>query len=147
MLCTKKGDLYRIASIVDPRFDDDIAVNPLNDDDGNLKVVDDKLSMGVYIVNSKSQRGVGNQADTKLETDDKELKIILFLCKSEGDRNQLSSAGFVIIGRFLCWSYPSEKVVHTLDMTGLNATGVEEATKTVSRAMTSLMSGLGLDLS
>jgi len=41
VLCTMHGDLYRIASIIDQGFDDDVAVNPLSDDDGNIKVLTD----------------------------------------------------------------------------------------------------------
>lgn len=142
MLCTKQGDLYRIASIVDQGFDDDIAVNPLSDDDGNLKVEADILNMGIFVVKSKAQRAVDGGADSKLVTDDKELKIVLFLCKNERDRSQLNAAGFVICGKYLCWSYPEEKVVHTLNMEGMNKTGVEDARKTVSKAIAGSISNL-----
>ena len=142
MLCTKQGDLYRIASIVDQGFDDDIAVNPLSDDDGNLKVEADILNMGIFVVKSKAQRAVDGGSDTKLVVDDKELKIVLFLCKNERDRSQLNAAGFVICGKYLCWSYPEEKVVHTLNMEGMNKTGVEDARKTVSKAIAGSINNL-----
>ena len=87
--------------------------------------------MGIFVVKCKPQRTVDQRSDTKLVKDDKELKIILFLCKTERDRSQLNAAGFEICGKYLCWSYPEEKVVHTLNMGGMNKTGVEEATKTV----------------
>lgn len=135
MLCTKEGDLYRIASIVDQGFDDENAVNPMADDDGNLMVESDKLNMGIFIVKSKAQRAFEISDCSKLVKDNKELKIVLFLCKTERDRSQLNAAGFAICGKYLCWSYPEEKVVHTLNMEGMNKTGVEEATKAVGNAI------------
>jgi len=39
----------------------------------------------------------------------------------------LNTAGFVISGKYLCWSFPEEKVVHVLDMDVMNKTGTEEA--------------------
>ena len=110
-------------------------MNPLADEDGNSKVEADTLNMGIFVVKSKSQRGVGFEEGSKRVKDDKELKIILFLCKTERDRSQLNTAGFVICGKYLCWSYAAEKVVHTLNMDGMNSTGIEEATKTAGRAI------------
>ena len=95
----------------------------------------DKLNMGIFVVKSKAQRAFEISDCSKLVKDNKELKIVLFLCKSERDRAQLNASGFVICGKYLCWSYPEEKVVHTLNMEGMNKTGVEEATKSVSNAI------------
>ena len=50
---------------------------------------------------------------------EKELKIVLFLCKKDQDRFLLNRAGFQVCGKYLCWSFPSEKSVHILDMTGM----------------------------
>lgn len=91
--------------------------------------------MGIFIVKSKAQRAFEISDCSRLVKDNKELKIVLFLCKSERDRSQLNAAGFAICGKYLCWSYPEEKVVHTLNMDGMNKTGVEEATKAVGNAI------------
>ena len=89
--------------------------------------------MGIFIVKSKT--GAEPNPDSKIVKDDKELKIILFLCQSFENRNQLNAAGFAICGKFLCWSYPAEKVVHILNMAAMNKTGTEEAVATAGRAI------------
>jgi len=47
-------------------------------------------------------------------------------------------AGFVVVGDFLCWSYPEEKVVHILDMKKMNKIKVQKATRSnlANQAMT-----------
>jgi len=42
----------------------------------------------------------------RLKYEEKELKIMLFLCKKDQDRFLLNRAGFEICGKYLCWSYP-----------------------------------------
>ena len=54
------------------------------------------------------------------------MKIVLFLCKSKHERFHLNKAGFVVIGSYLCWSYPSEAVVHILDMTAMKTKKVDK---------------------
>ena len=98
--------------------------------------------MGIFIVKSKAQRAFEISDCSRLVKDNKELKIVLFLCKTERDRSQLNAAGFAICGKYLCWSYPEEKVVHTLNMDGMNKTGVEEATKAVSSAISKTFGNL-----
>ena len=56
----------------------------------------------------------------KIAIVEKEMKVVLFLCRSENDRHSLHNAGFCVVGTHLCWSYPDEKIVHVLDMDPLN---------------------------
>ena len=135
VLVTKDNDLYRIASIVNPKFDDKVAINLIDDSEKEADWVDD-LNMGLFIV--KSQNDVG-AVSARLAHDDKDLKIVLFLCKSERDRFHLHKAGFAICGKFLCWSYPEEKLVHILDMDPMNELKREK--RTVATALASLASG------
>ena len=63
MLVTASGDLYRIATIVNPNFTDEVAINPLE----NYKVLEDRdffevledmrddLDMGLFVVESKTE--------------------------------------------------------------------------------------------
>lgn len=74
--------------------------------------------MGIFVVNPKKKRESLNLS--KMSVDNKDLKIILFMCKSKRDREYLNNAGFVIVGKYLCWSFPKESVVHVLDMEGMN---------------------------
>jgi hypothetical protein len=37
-------------------------------------------------------------------------------------------AGFVVVGNFLCWSYPEEKIVHILDMSNMNKINTKRLT-------------------
>lgn len=60
--------------------------------------------MGIFVVNSKKQSEAQNIS--KIEKNNKSLKIILFLCKNEQERFWLSKAGFCIVGKYLCWSFP-----------------------------------------
>ena len=98
--------------------------------------------MGIFLVKSKAKREAVSNPNSKIVKDEKELKIILFLCQTRRDRYQLDTAGFAICGKFLCWSYPEEKVVHILNMAAMNRTGTEEATKTVNRAFSQAFGNL-----
>jgi len=63
VLVTASGDLYRIATIVNPNFTDEVAINPLE----NYKVLEDRdffevledmrddLDMGLFVVESKTE--------------------------------------------------------------------------------------------
>jgi len=78
----------------------------------------DDLNMGLFVVKSNTEE---MNFQTKLDVVDKSLKIVLFLCKTNTDREQLHNAGFAIAGSYLCWSYPAEALVHVLDMAPMNA--------------------------
>ena len=76
VLVTKDNDLYRIASIVNKNFDNDVAINLLDDSEKEADWVDD-LNMGLFIVKCQNEVGA---ASARLAHDDKDLKIVLFLC-------------------------------------------------------------------
>ena len=135
MLVTKDNDLYRIASIVNPKFDDKVAINLLDDTEKEADWKDD-LKMGLFIVKCQNEAGAASE---RLAHDDKDLKIILFLCKSEKERFHLHKAGFAICGKYLCWSYPEEKLVHILDMGPVN--GLKREKKSAVAALASIASG------
>ena len=135
VLVTKDNDLYRIASIVNPKFDDKVAINLIDDSEKEADWVDD-LNMGLFIVKCQNEVGA---VSARLAQDDKDLKIVLFLCKSERDRFHLHKAGFAICGKFLCWSYPEEKLVHILDMDPMNE--LKRERKTVASALASIAVG------
>jgi hypothetical protein len=54
LLCTNNGDLYRIASIVNNKFSDEVAVN-LVSEDSYMGIDSDQLNMGLFIVKAKSR--------------------------------------------------------------------------------------------
>ena len=74
--------------------------------------------MGIFVVNPKKKKACLNIS--KLSYSNKSLKVILFMCKSKRDRQHLNNSGFVIVGKYLCWSFPAESIVHVLDMEKLN---------------------------
>ena len=61
-----------------------------------------------------------NATNDYLQFRDKELKILILLCKSEKDRRAVVNSGFVVIDNNLCWRYPDRQVVNILDMSPLN---------------------------
>ena len=127
ILSRHSGDLYRIASIiVDDTFNDQAIVNPLrklaHSDD-----LDDDLNMGIFEVAERSKKenssslGFDENANYKLigkwrGTENTTFNIVLFLCKSQTDRFHLEQAGFTMVCNQLCWSYPTESIVHILDI-------------------------------
>ena len=108
-----------MASLVNRRFTRDVAIDLQTEEskqhgDENEP---DVLHMGLFVVTPKKEE---KNFQTKLEVFDKDLKIVLFLCRKERDRQHLHNSGFAIVGNFLCWSYPEERLVHVLDMHELN---------------------------
>ena len=74
--------------------------------------------MGLFVV--KARDPAQDYANSKLWKVDKDLKIVVFLCKTEKDRWYFDRSGFCVCGDYLCWSYPDEKIVHLLNMAKMN---------------------------
>lgn len=55
VLCTAKGDIYRIATIVDPRFSDKVAINPSEHWEQEMEARQDELNMGLFCVESRTE--------------------------------------------------------------------------------------------
>ena len=128
VFCSKDGDLYRIATIVHRDFDNEVAVNVLSDQHRE-DVNTDRLWVGMYVVKPEEDKFSTIHKDAKnnfLQFRDKELKILILLCKSEKDRRAVGSAGFVVIGENLCWRYPDRQVVNILNMAPLNRVRIIE---------------------
>ena len=49
IFCSKDGDLYRLATIVQSKFDDQVAVNPMPEENYQ-DLNQDELLIGMYIV-------------------------------------------------------------------------------------------------
>jgi hypothetical protein len=54
ILVSPTGDLYRIASIVNDRFNDNVAVNLLDEDETEVSEAD-ALNMGLFVVSSSTE--------------------------------------------------------------------------------------------
>ena len=51
----------------------------------------------------------------------KELKILILLCKTQADRKAVNNAGFVICGDYMCWQYPKSVSVNLLALKEMNS--------------------------
>ena len=123
ILCSKDGDIYRIATIVNQHFANEKAVNlqPINKNIDD-KETGDEIWIGLYVVKpQENQQEDPNEAKNFLRKRDKELKILLLLCKTEKDQHAINNSGFVLCGDYLCWQYPEQASVHVLNMSRLNS--------------------------
>ena len=152
-------DAYRIAAIVDSDFTDDVAVNRVarQPEDGKLKSSwEDKIFTGIVMIRPTESDAKPIKLDF-VRQNEKCLKFMLFLCKTEEDRQSLLSSGFTLCGDYLCWKYHDQREVHTLNMesiheiseTNLNKTSLLDAFNpfssfmplgNVSRKMTKMFS-------
>ena len=115
------------------RIDDNYAINLVEDKSKDNADTADRLRMGLFVV--KARNTVENYANSKLWKVDKDLKIVVFLCKSERDRFLFNRSGFCVCGDYLCWSYPDEKIVHILNMAKMNEIKVIEKPKSALTAV------------
>ena len=72
--------------------------------------------IGMYVVRPSDIES----ENSCLKKRQKELKILILLCKTQQDRDAVKDAGFVICGDFMCWQYPKSQFVNVLDLSETN---------------------------
>ena len=83
VLCTQDGNLYRIATLVDKRFNDEVSINPKETQEDDEEP--DELHMGLFTVEANSNIEPSS-SHTKIRSNEQNLKVIVFCCKSESAR-------------------------------------------------------------
>jgi len=60
-------------------------------------------------------------------TEEVSFNIVLFLCRSRRERFHLEQAGFTLVCNQVCWTYPTQPVVHILDVRKIHEAKAEES--------------------
>ena len=101
LIRSREGKLYRIATIYDRKFKEDVTIDPLfKGDDLEEQMKEDSLMAGLYSVPNIEKRKSKNSA-LREEVDD--LNIVILLVRREKDVIHIQKAGFVICGNYLCY--------------------------------------------
>ena len=111
-------------------FSDDAAINLLSDEQRE-DLDSDKLWLGLYVAKPETDHSVTKHEF--LSNRDKELKILVLLCKSEDDRRAVITSGFVVCGDNLCWKYPDRKVINILNLALFNQERKVEEEKDINQ--------------
>lgn len=72
--------------------------------------------MGVFLVRADQYQ----KPTRMIRHRNKDLKIILMLCKNASVQHSVLRTEFCIVGDSICWKYPKEKVIHTLKLQEMN---------------------------
>ena len=77
------------------------------------------------------------------------FNIVLFAVKSERERFHLSKSGFQLVCNQLCWSYPTETIVHILDVRKIHEAKEEKKSSSVLKllSLSNVTDGLGKGIS
>ena len=89
-------------------FDDNVAVNIKEKKDNNGEKKDDNgvdnLLVGLFVVKPKDNKfGYLRDGEKHMKFRNKEMKILILLCKTETDRTAVVKSGFTVCGKYLCW--------------------------------------------
>ena len=100
--------------------------------------------MGLFIVDQVNEFMT---TEKRVKMVDKDLKVILFLCKNPKDRFTLESASMTMCGDYFCWSYPKSEVIHLFNMSKINEhksnlSKTRKATSAVKNAFSTVMNTL-----
>ena len=101
LIRSREGKLYRIATILDRNFKEDVTIDPLfKGDDLDEQMKEDSLMAGLYSVPNIEKRHSKNST-LREEVDD--LNIVILLARHTKDVEHIHKAGFVICGNYLCY--------------------------------------------